>query len=357
MLLMSSPYSSLPDHAFWSRSVARLDASDVDPVVSAPFAILPTDKVATAGSCFAQHIAKALVRHGFSYLITEAGEEDRNFGVFSARFGNLYTVRQLLQLFDRAYALFEPAEIAWKRPDGALVDPFRQQVEPAGFQCLESLLADRESHLAAVRDMFETCDVFVFTLGLTEGWESPVDRAVFPLAPGVVASPDEHGAGARFINFSVADMVADLGAFISKLRSVNPEVRILLTVSPVPLIATYEPRHVLCSTIYSKSALRVVAEEISRSFTDVGYFPSYEIIIGHHNGYRHFEPDLRGIRPEGVDNVMRLFFKHYASAKESGADAHRSSPGPRKPADISAAALEELTALSEIVCDEEAIEA
>ncbi len=39
-------------------------------------------------------------------------------------------------------------------------------------------------HLAAVRRMFEESHLFIFTVGLTEIWESTVDGAVFPVAPG-----------------------------------------------------------------------------------------------------------------------------------------------------------------------------
>src|ERR1041384_3576007 len=55
---MANPYAAQPDYAFWRRSMAGRSAFDVDPVTAVPFVIGPTDKVATAGSCFAQHIAK-----------------------------------------------------------------------------------------------------------------------------------------------------------------------------------------------------------------------------------------------------------------------------------------------------------
>src|SRR5205807_6284661 len=110
-----------------------------------------------------------------------------NFGVFPARFGNIYTVRQLLQLFQRAYGLFEPTDSEWLSIDAGHIDPFRPRIQQAGFKTVGDLRADRDNHLQAVRQMFEQCDVFIFTLGLTEGWEAMADGAVFPLAPGVVA--------------------------------------------------------------------------------------------------------------------------------------------------------------------------
>ena len=247
---MSHPYRDLPETAFWRRAVAGLPEVEVDPVVEAPFVIGRETPIATCGSCFAQHIARVLTQRGYNYLVTEpAPDEDpdpESYGVFPARTGNIYTVRQLLQTFERAYGLFRPVDTAWRREDGALVDPFRPQVRKDGFATIEALEADRKRHLAAVRAMFEDCQVFVFTLGLTEAWVSTRDTAVFPLAPGVAGG--EPGPQYAFHNFDVEEMTADLRSFIRRLRVVNPDVRLILTVSPVPLVATYEAAHVLTAT-------------------------------------------------------------------------------------------------------------
>ncbi|WP_203075673.1 GSCFA domain-containing protein [Falsiroseomonas ponticola] len=360
---MQSPYANLPDRAFWGRSVARPAPEAVDPTDDPPFRLTPEDRIATAGSCFAQHISRALLREGFNYIVTEAGPEARNYGVYPARFGNIYSTRQMLQLFQRAYGLFSPVDEVWRRPDGAFVDPFRPQVEPDGFRTVEALVKDRTRHLAAVRTMFETCDVFVFTLGLTETWECEQDGAVVPLAPGVAGAP-EH-ASYRFVNRRVAEMTEDLTAFITKLRLLRPDLRVILTVSPVPLIATYEPRHVLVSTIYSKSALRVVAEEVSQSLPDVAYFPSYEIITGHHARYGHFADDLRSVQPTGVDHVLGMFKRRFLAGKAVAPPPAPAAPRPAekaaapapKPVPSNAATEDaELEALYKVVCDEEALD-
>ena len=363
---MSNPYKNLPDPAFWKRAVATPAPQDVDPVSPPPFRITQGDSIATAGSCFAQHISRTLQAKGYNYLVSEAGATDRNFGVFSARFGNIYTTRQLLQLFQRAYGLFDPQDKAWRRPDGRFVCPFRPLVEPDGYATPDSVTQDLDRHLAAVRDMFETCSLFVFTLGLTEGWCAKADGAVFPLAPGVAAQP-EAPEDYEFHNFTVQENIGDLTEFIAHLRTVNPEVRLIFTVSPVPLIATYEPRHVLVSTIYSKSVLRVAAEEITRSSPGAAYFPSFEIITGHHTHYGYFAEDLRNVTNAGVDRAMTLFSRHYLTgqasenmapqdqrpAESAVPEGERPLPNRIKPV-VSAANLDEES--YNIVCDEEALD-
>ena len=64
------PYRQQPDYAFWRHSVEGLDRARVDPVAKAPF-LGPQDKIVTAGSCFAQHIARHLRQRGFDFYVTE----------------------------------------------------------------------------------------------------------------------------------------------------------------------------------------------------------------------------------------------------------------------------------------------
>jgi len=345
----TNPYRALPDYQFWRRAVEQPTVKDVDPVIRAQFRLGQSQKVATAGSCFAQHISRTLKKKGFNYYVAESGDElppeeaeHRNFGIFSARYGNLYTARQLLQLFDRAYGAFLPSEQYWVRGDGRYADPFRPQIEPDGFTTVEELEASRAVHFSAVRNMFETLDVLVFTLGLTEAWRSRIDGAVYPLAPGVAAGEMDTRLH-EFVNFGASETVGDMNSFIERLVGVNPQAKMIVTVSPVPLIATYEDRHVLVSTTYSKAVLRVAAEEICSRNRMCTYFPSYEIITGNHARGEYFESDLRSVTSEGVDHVMRLFLRHYAPAQKTDS--------------LDQELVCEIVKLGDIVCDEEAIDA
>lgn len=347
---MANPYSGLPDHAFWSRAVAGRAPDQVHPAAQPGFGIRPSDRVATAGSCFAQHISRALTARGYGYLVTEPGPEDQGYGVFPARFGNIYCARQLLQLFQRAYGLYEPAEGAWRTPDGRVVDPFRPRAQPGGFADEAAMLADRETHLAAVRRMFEATDVLVFTLGLTEAWVSERDGAVFPLAPGVAGGPDD-ASHIRPHNFTVEETVADLTAVIGMARAIRPDLRVLLTVSPVPLKATFEDRHVLVSTGYSKAVLRVVAGTVSDTLENVDYFPSYEIVTGIQAGSGIWADDLRSVTPHGVARVMAELARSYL---DQAAEAE-AAPTP-VPAAPTADQRAEQAALAQVICDEDAIE-
>lgn len=351
-----NPYLNLPDAQFWRRSVERVSASALDPVLAAPFRIAPTDKVATTGSCFAQHIARTLVAHGFHYLVTERADDlspeaqlARNYGVFSARFGNVYTARQLLQLLEMALGdAPSPQGMVWPREDGRWVDGLRPYIEPEGFDDEAQALASRQQMLACTSDMFQGCDVLVFTLGLTEAWHRTADGVVLPLAPGVASAAAPMGEFA-FVNFSHDQVLADMRAFLWLLKSVNPKVRVVLTVSPVPLVATYEPRSVITSTAYSKAVLRSVAGELEREFDWVAYFASYEVITAAPNAGRYFGPDWREVLSEGVAHVMGLFMKHFALGGDAGQEAEQAPASASLRADLDQATQ----SVSAVICDEQ----
>lgn len=353
---MKHPYQQAADYARWDRGVAAVPPEQVDPVARFPVLLTPSQPVVTAGSCFAQHISRHLKRAGFNFLVTEPGHQllpddlraTLNYGVFSARFGNIYTSRQLDQLFRRAYGTFAPEDVVWERPDGRLVDPLRPTIQPGGFATREELLADRTQHLAAVRRAFEEVSVFIFTLGLTECWVSKADGAVFPLAPGVAGGtydPERHA----FVNLSVADVIEEMTRFITNLRSVNPAAVFILTVSPVPLAATALDRHVLVSTAYSKAVLRVAAETLASSLPQVHYFPSYEIVTAPFSRGRYYSDDLRSVTEAGVEHVMSLFFRH---ATDGGHARATLEPAEASQAPSAPDALDQAL---EVLCDEELI--
>ncbi len=331
-----------------------MPAQDVDPVVRGRFRIGRNDRIATAGSCFAQHIARHLSQAGFNYFVTEplnpviepSLAAGYNYGIFTARYGNIYTARQFVQLLWRAYGLLMPADDLWQMPDGRICDPYRPLIQPGGFASEREYHADRIQHFAALRRAVEECDVLVFTLGLTEAWMNARDGTVYSLCPGIAAGrfdPGQH----RFVNFRMGDVLNDMRDAFDFIRSRNPRIRFIITVSPVPLIATAVDQHVLVSTTYSKSVLRAVCGELQAQFDDIAYFPSFEIITGCFNGGTYYQPDMREVAELGVEHVMRLFMRHYADP-----DA-RPGAGPRATQAAGAAALRQtLNEVANVVCDE-----
>jgi hypothetical protein len=333
---MTHPYAGLPAQAFWRSAVADLDPLAIRDLWQPKFAIEAKDPVATAGSCFAQHIGRALAARGYNWFDAEPAPsfldaEARarfNYGIFSFRTSNICTAALLRQWIEWALEVSKPPEEIWIE-GGRYFDPFRPVIEPEGFKSEAELLASRAVTLRAIREVIEKGSVFTFTLGLTEGWVNTRGGYVYPACPGTLHGTFDANAHA-FRNFKQPEIFADLTASFDLAREANPALRILLTVSPVPLTATASGKHVLVATAYSKSVLRAAAGEYAEDRAHADYFPSYEIITGAPFRARFYEPNLRSVAREGVDFVMDVFFRcmqgKYAFVPQPGQQREKPSP-------------------------------
>ena len=312
---MAHPYENLPSDRFWRTAVADRSPFQIKGLWKPRFQIKRRTRIITAGSCFAQHISRALVQRGYAWVDAEPAPEamtaearrDYHYGTFSFRAGNIYTPNMLHQWLTWAAGVDAPPAVVWEK-DGRFYDPFRPAVEVDGFATEAEVFASRDVTIAAVRDAVEKASVFVFTLGLTEAWTDVDGGFEYAICPGTVAGvfdPEKH----QFVNHGFGSSFQSLRAAIKIARKINPRIRFLLTVSPVPLTATASDAHVLTASSHSKSILRAVASEACDAFPFVDYFPSYEIIT--HPAFRgmFFEPNMRTVDPRGVSFVMDCFFQ------------------------------------------------
>jgi hypothetical protein len=340
------PYSQLPDQNFWKRFVSDTPWPELQLGGAAKFQLNATSKIATAGSCFAQHIARYLAKSGLSTYIAENahplsvefGGEVESYKLFSARYGNVYTARQCLEMFQQATGL-RPMIEDFAEDDNRTYDLLQPNAVPHGFVNRNEARADRRFHLACVRRMFETADVFVFTLGLTEAWCHTKQGHTYPVCPGTARGqydPHEHQPH----NFTHSEVLADLHALVAGLTEINPALKVILTVSPVPLVATYTDQNVLVASSYSKSVLRAACGELQRQYTHVQYFPSFEI-VGHVASFgQYLATDLREVAERGVSHVMRSFFAtFFANLPHPTTNIGTAEPAPKLPANAGGAAL------------------
>lgn len=326
--VMTHPYSDLPASAFWRHGVAQADPGQPVDICRPAFPLSTRDAIATAGSCFAQHLGRALRGAGLRVLdaepapkgVRQASLQRYGFGLYSGRYGNIYTPRQMVQLLEEVLQGRPDPRHVWLR-DGRYFDAMRSGLDPAGMDSAEEVLAIRQRHLDRLAPMLAQADVFVFTLGLTEAWRCRETGRVFPTCPGVVAGEFDANRH-EFVNFSYPDVMADLVHLRDLLHGFNPAMRLLLTISPVPLTATASGGHVLPATQYSKSTLRAAAGDLAAAHDDVDYFPSFEIVTNPAAKGRFYAEDLRQVTPEGVACVMRSFL-----------DAHGLSPAAQTAGD------------------------
>ncbi|WP_270728974.1 GSCFA domain-containing protein [Shimia sp. Alg240-R146] len=314
----ASPYEDVPTRGFWRSGVAQQDPLAIDGLYRRKFRISRRDAIATAGSCFAQHIARHLRARKFNVLQYEPAPRGMSaelarkygFGIYTCRYGNIYTAAQMLQLAREAFGVAEPVDRVWQR-DGRFFDAQRPNVEPGGFETAEQVLRARSGHLASVKRMLLEMDVFVFTFGLTETWAHKESGTVFPTAPGTIAGSYDANVY-EFQNHRHGRVLSDFVKLKKLLRSERDKpLKTIVTVSPVPLTATASAQHVLAASTYSKSVLRGVAGELFETYRDVDYFPSYELITAPATRGMFFEPNLRSVTDTGVNTAMGAFLEQH----------------------------------------------
>ena len=334
--MSKSPYRGLKKREIWRTAVEKRKAFSDTEMFQPRFPLTAETRVATAGSCFAQHVGKSLRSAGLKVLDVEPSPigtdstlaKDFGYQTYSARYGNIYTSAQLLQLLKEALGRFKPAEPVWALRD-RYVDSQRPSVEPTGLDTPEQVILHRKKHLNCVLEMMKSCDVFIFTFGLTEAWLEKETNTVFPLAPGTLAGtfdPDKH----VFKNFRVHEVVASFNEFIQLARSLNPNIKFLITVSPIPLAATASGEHIEVATSKSKAVLRAACDELASEHEYVDYFPSYEIITSQWAKGQFYQPNLRDVTPKGVSTVMNVLLRSYGLAQDQEEVLAPSQSAPAK---------------------------
>jgi hypothetical protein len=334
------PYKLFPSRQFWSQAVTNVPWSDVFAPEQGKFAITRDKHVVSAGSCFAQRISRHLMSKGYDYaryeslpsFIPLATQEELGYHTFSCRYGNIYTLKQLRQLIDQALGTVPTVNLFDRNKNGVVLDLLRPNLNKVGFESFDHAAADRKYHLTRVAKMFTEADVFVLTLGLTEAWLDRRSGVVYGTHPSVATGlPTDQEVEA--VNFDYAECVADLTYVRDVLKELNPKLEIVLTVSPVGLVATHQPNHILISSTYSKSVLRAVAGKVCEENPRIDYFPSFEIFNLSQSQGQFLSADLRDVNMQGVAVAMSLFEKMFLGSsglKDDVAPQRRAVPDSRE---------------------------
>ena len=254
-------------------------------------------------------IAHRLQNRGFNYLVTEASATEGTPADACSRWGTIFNVPSLKQLVERSFGLRQMPPLAWSQERGGkkiFFDPFREDLT---FTSMEELERSWNQHLTASRRALEGVDVFAMTLGMNEVWRLKSDGTVFSRAPWRVA-PELVEKKV----LTVEENLEDLQKMLDQWRLFNPKLKLILSVSPVPLHATFraDDYHVITANSHSKATLRVVADEFVRRNRDVFYFPSYEVVM--YTTKEPWQADQRHVSRAAVDNVMRLFDRIFVRA-------------------------------------------
>jgi tetratricopeptide (TPR) repeat protein len=200
-------------------------------------------KFFTMGSCFARNLAGSLLKSGYAAHHMEISE------YINTTFANRVFVDWL-----------SDAEI-----DVAIRDRIVELL-PKGWS--------KENTLQIIRNS----NVFILTLG--------VAPAFFDRATGDFVLPRPSALNSRVLaekylyrTTSVQENVDNVLHLINFIRSISPEIKVVVTVSPVPLLASFEYESAVQADCLSKSTMRLVAHEVvnNSKLQNILYWPSFEV--------------------------------------------------------------------------------
>ncbi len=228
----------------------------------APFLEMNTP-VVSIGSCFAEHIAATLVKAGLPVQLLGVGE----------------TINMVLGT----------EEIMTKIISGDTPEYFK------------------------ARQNLRSASLLILTVGVA--LQSFLD------GQSIQRWGAEVGRRVTFRMLSVDEVYACLRKVIGMARAENPNVHIVLTLSPIPLKMSSH-LSVFGQDCLSKSILRTAIEAVlDRNIQGISYWPSFEIVrwLGGHSGpfFGVDGEDNRHVSVPVLDAIMSMFVDHYFKTPNS----------------------------------------
>lgn len=258
----------------------RSTANRVEPVAlpqfAVPFKLEPGSRIFTIGSCFARNVESELLTRGFSIPVRELFRrpdfQHLDLGVIN-NYGTPSIYNEIAWAFEERP--FEPEHHLVEVVGGKFADI---HLSPAlRAEPWETVLGRRRAISEAYR-MAAQCSVVIMTLGLSELWFDTHSGFYINVAPRPSLIQKFPG---RFqlhvLDFAEAYDYLDMAVGILKAHA--PGQRIILTVSPVPMMSTHRAMDVMVANTYSKSVLRVAAEALTVKHDFVTYYPSFESVM------------------------------------------------------------------------------
>lgn len=261
------------------------------------------------GSCFAANVSRSLRSASFN-VINNKVEIPEGLELEGSNIFRKYTLPSIVN------------EVRWALdPESPFPEDSLIEIDDNKWRDLQIngvvLTGERESVLEFRRRYTEQfskvkdAEVFVVTLGYVETWYDH-EYGIYLNSTATMPICRKHPG--RF-TFEVLDYQQILDG-LNELRELlkkfcNKNIRILVTVSPVPLLSTFRNCDVIVANSYSKSVQRAAVEVFSQH-DDVDYFPSYETVVVSEPGHVWGKTDFRHVSADAVDHIMSNVLRNYS---------------------------------------------
>ncbi|AXE17747.1 hypothetical protein DR864_08360 [Runella rosea] len=240
--------------------------------------------ILTVGSCFAEVIGQKLV--------------DNKIPTLANPFGTIFNPLSITKLLRQSITQQLPDENLYVENQGVW---FHYDFHSSCWApTKEALTLQLTQQLQRVREWLLGTKWLIITFGTAYVYQQIATQCIVANCHKVPSKQFRREL------LSIEAIVKDFRDICSLLRSENPSIAVILTVSPVR-----HTRDTLPLNAVSKSILRVACHELSETLANVHYFPAYELLLDDLRDYRFYKPDLIHPNETAEQYIFQRFSETY----------------------------------------------
>lgn len=227
--------------------------------------IIYKDKIITLGSCFSENIGKNFKKYKFHTLINP-------FGILY----NPTSIKQSLEKIMDKY-IFNDNDLVFNQ------NFWHSLYHHGRFsnQDKNKVLEFINNSVLESYEMLEDCDYMLITFGSAYVYKYNTNNIIVANCHKI---PEKNFS--QYI-LDLSETFIEWTELITKLIKFNPKIKIIFTVSPIRYLKYGFEMNQL-----SKSILILLVNQLKGNFSNIDYFPAYEIFMDDLRDYRFYKDDL-----------------------------------------------------------------
>jgi hypothetical protein len=237
------------------------------------------------GSCFSNTIGEKLARNKFEVLINP--------------FGIIFNPESIFTLLASAATKDKPFDDLYIENQNLWYNyQLHSEINSDSKESLRSII---DKNMSDTLDFIKSAEIITLTLGTA---------FVYKLkSNGKIVANCHKIPGTNFTKelLTIPQIVKSFNSMYDSISFLNPNAKIILTISPV--------RHIKDSielNSVSKSILRAACHTIiTEGYKNISYFPAYEIMIDDLRDYRYYKEDMLHPSPVAEEYIWEKFMDTY----------------------------------------------